>query len=399
MKTYQFLAFVLLVLITGCAEKPTSVGNGLPNIDGNFTVVSDTLYAVRDTSYSLVYAPGSSFTNLTGRLSPTEEIISLFNFIPGGTIDSLKGAKIDTVEFQLTVNYRYFTKVPPVQFNIVEVKRPWSQSTFTSDSVPGLTLGTSVLGTFSDTMLFASRVYTLITDTAAVRRWAQSYYDTSSSVPDFYGFAVRAPLGVTTGVVGFSTFTNAVAYLPTLVIRYTKNGTRNVITVATGEDTYGTISTAVPAYTPLTLRGVFTKRSKVIFDHSPLLNAADPVNKPIVNIATMELTLDTLASALDGFFPDSIAAVLGMSPSNTDLSDSTVYVYGTRRAVTAGTPPVYSFPVTKIVDRWVRGVNPNYGINLRWYAENGAVEKAVFYSRTNADIAKRPKMFVTYSKK
>jgi len=402
MKTYLFVVTILILMLTGCAEKPKSVGNGLPNIDGSFTILYDTLYATRDTTYKISYAAGVGLSNLTGRLSSTEEIITLVNFIPGGNIDSLESASIDTVEFKMTVNYRFTPQTPTVQFNIFEVKSTWAQNTFTSDNVPSLILGTTMLGSFSDTMLFASRTTAHITDTAAIRRWAMSYYDTSSAIPDFYGFAVRAPVGINTGVIGFSTYNNFSSFVPSLFIRYTKNGRRDSLSVFSGEDTYASITTGAPVLSPITVRGGFGIRSKIFFDQRPLeYPAGDTVNKPIINKAIMELTLDTLASSFGGYSPDSVTALLGMSSTNTDLSDSTFYVYGFRKSVEAGQPPVYAFNVTKIVDRWVqfRSVNTNHGITLRWAAEYGTAEKAVFYSRTNTDVRKQPKLIVTYSKK
>jgi hypothetical protein len=402
MKTHFLLALFLLGFITGCAEKPKSVGNGLPDVDGRFTILVDTLYASGDTTYHISYAAGVGLSNLTGRLSASEEIITLINFLPGGTIDSLNGAKIDSVELRLTVNYRYLTQTPIVQFSVYEVKNTWSQTTFTSDNVPALSLSASPVGAFSDTMNFATVTKALITDTAAVRRWAMSYYDTSSAIPDFYGFAVRAPNGVNTGIVGFSTFSNYSTYVPSLFIRYTRNGRRDSMAYYSGEDTYGTVSTGAPALMPITVRGGFGIRSKVTFDHHPLeYPAGDTVNKPIINKAMMELTLDTLASSFGGFSPDTVTALLGMSNTDTDRSDSSVFVYGYRKAVAAGQSPVYSFNVTKMVDRWVqfRSVNTNYGITLRWAAEFGTAEKAVFYPRTTAETAKKPKLIVTYSKK
>jgi hypothetical protein len=398
MKTYPILAALLLLLITGCAEKPTSVGNGLPNIDGSFTILYDTLYAVSDSTYKVSYAPGLGLSNLAGRLSPTEEIVTLINFTPSGAVDSLRGASIDTVELRMTVNYRYFAGMP-FQLNIQEVKRSWSQSTFTSDSLPALTLGTTTLGTFSDSMTFAALTQARITDTAAIRRWAVSYYDTSSLVPDFYGFAIRSPLGISNGVVGFSTFNNFSIFVPSLLIKYTRNGRRDSLSVLTGEDTYATVTTGVPSVTPLTMRGAFGIRSAVRFDHRRLLDSTDASNIPIVNRATLELTLDTLNSSFGGYSPDTLTALLGMSATDTDRSDSTIYVYGFRKAVAAGQSPVYAFNITSIADRWVRGVKPNYGLTVRWAAEFGTTEKAVFYSRTNTDAVKRPKLIVTYSKK
>lgn len=390
MKNYSLPFLFLLALFTGCAEKPKSVGNGLPNPDGIFNIADTTLYSIGDTTYRVAFPTGSGLSNLVGRISPTEEVMSLIQFVPGTAVDSLKGARIDTVELRLTINYQFKPSTFPRILNIVEIQKSWSQSSFTFDSLPSLTLGSKSLGTFSDSMKF-STVAIARMDTIEIRKWANSYID--STAPDFYGFAIQPPTGVTNGVIGFSTFENYTSYAPKLFIRFTKNGKRDSLEFSTGEDTYAAKYTGPTVFPSFMVRGGFGIRSKLNFDLSFL------IDKPIVNNATMELTLDSAASAFGGFSPDTLTALLGMSNTIADRSDSTIYVYGIKKTVNAGEPQIYTFRLTEIADRWVRQVNPNYGLTLRWAAEYGTVEKAVFYSRTFTDISKRPKLKLTYAKK
>ena len=390
MKKNLLLLFPLFLFIIGCAEKPKSVGNGLPNIDGIFNILDTTLISTGDTTYITTFARGTGLSDLVGKISPTEEAVSLVNFIPGGTIDSLKGATIDTVEMRMTVNYVYKPSTFPVVLNVVEVKSSWSQATFNSDSLPSLMLDTKTIGTFSDSMNY-SNVTIARLDTATVRKWATSYSDTNA--PRFYGFAIQSPAGISNGIIGFSSFSDYISYVPILLIHYTKNGVRDSLSYYSGEDTYATKYSGPTIFSPITVQGAFGIRSKVFFD----LNSF--VNKPIINNATMELTLDTTVSLFGGYSPDSVTALLGMSSTIVDQADSTIYVYGYKTTTTAGQSPVYSFSITLIADRWVRSVKPNYGLSLRWAAEFGTVEKAVFFSSTAADITKRPRLKITYSSK
>jgi hypothetical protein len=307
MKKFTLPVFLLLLLLIGCAEKPKSVGNGLPNIDGVFNITDTTFYAVNETSYVVTFAKGSGLSNLAGRISPTEEAVSLINFLPDATIDSLKGARIDTVEFRVTVNYKYRSTAYPAVFNIVEVQRSWSQSSFTSDSLSSLTLGSKVIGTFSDSMNYTVTSIARL-DTVEVRKWANSYIDTTAA--DFYGFAIQAPSGVTNGIVGFSTFDSYTGYAPQIFIRYTKNGIRDSLTYYSGEDTYATKYTGPTTFSPIVVRGGFGFRSKIRFDISSL------VDKPIVNNAALELTLDTSASSFGGYSPDTVTALMAMVESD-----------------------------------------------------------------------------------
>ncbi len=399
MRHYHYLAFLFLLLAAGCAEKPNSVGNGLPNTDGDFVMLYDTLAAVSDTSYSVAYAPGSSLSNLTGRLSGSESVISLLNFTGTSLVDSLRGATIDTVKLYLTVNYRSQAAAPPISFNVVEIKSPWSSTTFTKDSMPLLQLGTSVLGTVSDSMNYITASTTFITDTAVIRRWAEYYYDTSSAIPEFYGFAVVPQAGANTGIIGFSSFNNFVSYAPVLQVKFTRNGRRDSVSFSNGEDTYSIITSGAPAPAPITVRGGFGIRSKLTFDHLRLRDTVNTAVNTTLHNAVLELTLDTAASAFSGFSPDTVVAIMGMPGGDLDRSDSSVFAYGFRRAGTAGQPPVYSFKVTNIADLWVQGLKENKGITLRWGAEYGTAEQAVFYRHTDAVASRRPRLIVTYSKK
>ncbi|MFZ4619171.1 MAG: hypothetical protein ACOYNS_01320 [Bacteroidota bacterium] len=390
MKNILLSFFTLLILLTGCAEKPKSVGNGLPNIDGTFIIDTMSVYSVKDTCYRVPLETGYSLSNLTGRISATEEIFSMYNVIPDVSIDSLKGARIDSAEFRLTINYRSTPVAGKITFNIVEIKKSWSQLTFTTDSVPFLTLGSTTLGSFNDSMIFGGTTTALI-DTNTIRRWVSAHTDTNA--PGFYGFAVQSPLGVNNGIVGFSTFSDYASYAPQLFIRYTKNGRRDSIAFLAGDDAFAPKSNRPTYFSGLMVQGAFGVRSKLAFDLSSL------VDKPIVNYAVMELTLDTTASSFSGYSPDTVTALLSMSGTNLDQSDSLIFVYGLRTAATAGKPPVFKFTITNIVDRWARGVKENFGLNLRWSAEYGTVEKAVFYPTAAADVTKRPKLYITYSKK
>ncbi|MFA6457705.1 MAG: hypothetical protein WCW40_12870, partial [Bacteroidota bacterium] len=228
-------------------------------------------------------------------------------------------------------------------------------------------------------------------DTIEVRKWADSYLDTTKQ--DFYGMAVQAQSGVTTGVIGFSTFSNYENYSPQLFVRFTRNGRKDSLTFATGEDTYASKYTGASTFSPLIVRGAFGIRSKIYF------NTASFKNTPIINNATLQLTLDTTASSIYGYSPDTVIALIGMSGTTVDKSDSTIYAYGYRTAVDSGMSPVYSFNLTMIADRWVRYVNPNFGLTLRWGVEYSTAEKAVFFPSSSSDISKRPKLKVIYSKK
>lgn len=393
MKIFSFVLFAFILLLIGCAEKPKDIGDdSLLPPDDIFSVVDTVITSLPDDkTYRVAYAAGYGNSNLVGKLLNNDESTSLFRFVPDGTIDSLKDAQIDTVELSLYVNYRLQPSAPSIEFDIKKVEGSWSQGTFTYDSIPLITISAdSVLGSFKDSMNYGATIVAQINKNY-IRRWADTYIDTGNH-DLYYGFAVQ-PRTIPTGLIGFTTFNSASGIYPRLLIKYTKNGIRDSVVVISGEDTFYSKFATAPKYSPITVHAAFGIRSKISFNTSTF------VNKPTINKATMELTLDTTASVFSGFSPDSLIALLGMDASIVDRSDSTIYIFGYRKTSVVNQPPVYIFNVANIVQRWVNGLKPNYGLTLRWAAEFSSAEKAVFYSSTATDTTKRPTIKITYSKK
>lgn len=392
MKKLSLALFSFILLLIGCAEKPKSVGGSLVDPNDVFTIADIVIHSTSDTAYRVAYAPGFGNTNLAGRLPNNDGSIALFRFLPSGTIDSLKGAQIDTVELSLYVNYYFQRSAPMIEFDVKKIETSWSQSSFTYDSLQQFVVSQdSILGTFKDSMNLGTTV-TAQLKKDYIRRWADSYIDTGNH-DQYYGFTVQART-IPTGLIGFSTFNSLSGIYPRLLIKYTKKEKRDSVVIISGEDTFVSKFGATPTFAPITVHAAFGVRSKINFNISPL------VNKPTINRAVLELTLDTVASSLSGFSPDTVIALLGMDSSIvSDRSDSTVYVFGYRKEVVANQSPVYSFNVANIVQRWSNGLKPNYGLTLRWAAEFSSAEKAVFFSSTAVDSTKRPKIKITYSTK
>lgn len=391
MKKLSFIIFSLsFLLIIGCAEKPKTIGSAL--IDPNDVFSTDTIsfFSFGETSYRIPFAPGFGVSNLAGKTNANDEAIALFRFIPPSAIDSLKGAIIDTAEMRLVVNYRLKANGFPIQFDVKKINASWAQNSFTYDSLTSTFIADSVLGTFSnDSMNYGSTAVVQL-NTTFIRRWADSYIDTGNH-DEYYGFAVQAK--ATNGIIGFATFSSFSSLLPSLLIKYTKNGVKDSIAITSGEDTYATRYTTTPTFTPIVVRGGFGVRSKINF-------AVDTLKgNPIINNATMELTLDTTASILDGFSPDSVIALLSFSNTVTDSSADNIYVYGFRKSNPPTTNPVYIFNLTGITQLWVNKIYTNFGASLRWAAELGTADQATFFPSSHLDVTKRPILKVTYSKK
>ncbi|MDP1677901.1 MAG: hypothetical protein Q8L88_13670 [Bacteroidota bacterium] len=397
MKKLSLSVFFLILLIVGCAEKPKNIGDSLLDQSDIFNIEDIVVYSSSDTSYRIAYAAGFSSTLLAGKLSNNDESITLINFLPDESIDSLKDAVIDTVELSLFIEYRLQPASPMIELDIKKIETSWSQSTFTYDSLPLLQISAdSILGTFKDSMNYNATIIAQI-NKDYIRRWADSYIDTGNH-SKFYGFALQART-IPTGLIGFTSFNSPLEIFPRLLIKYTKNGTRDSVVLTYGEDTFVSKFATPPTLTPITVQGSFGIRSKINFNLDYLKNKP-LVNRPTINKASLELTLDTTANTLSGYVPDSVVAFLAMDSSIvSDRSDSTIFVFGYRKEVVPNSSPIYSFNVANNVQRWINGLKPNYGLTLRWAAEFSSADKVVFFSSTAADSTKRPKIKITYSTK
>ncbi|MEW5798989.1 MAG: hypothetical protein AB1728_08260 [Bacteroidota bacterium] len=377
--------FALSVVLIGCADKPKSIGKDL--ILPGDTFKESTVTSSSDTTYRTPIVNGYALSTLVGKLPTGEEYITLLDFYRTSSVDSLKGAKIDTVEIRLTVNYRLLPASPPIALNVYEVLQSFSEGTFTSDTLQTSTIGAVSLGTFSDSMNYSQTVFARL-DTAVARRWADDYLDTSK--PDFHGFAVK--MLTNSGVIGFAPFSVLSNVTPVLVIKYTKNGNLDSLKFTSGQDTYVGIYATPPGFADLEVRGGVGVRSKLKFDVSSF------TGNPIVARAVMTLTVDTALSVYSGYTHDSLVAVLALPGPNIDTSNTEYFAYGTKKSA-AGSNPVYEFSITEISQRWINNLSVNEGVTVRWAAENSSGDRIVFFPHSAPDSTKRPKLKILYSEK
>ena len=388
----KFLVFVLVstfLVIIGCADKPKSLGNGLVT-PSNFA--EKTFTAVSDTSYNVPLMNGYSSSNLVGILPTGEKFVTLLQFYPTGATDSLNGATIDTAEIRMIVNYRMLAPAQPIQFDVFEVLQPFSEGTFTSDSLTTTTIGTTSIATkaFDDSMNYSQVVKALI-DTSVARRWADDYLDTSK--PNFYGFAIKALS--TYGVIGFYPFNSLSATIPTLVIKFTRNGRSDSLYFTSGQDTYAGILPVPSPFADFEVRGGTGVHSKIKFDVGSLIKPLAERNPfPMVANATVTVTVDTTVSEYSGYSQDTLIAFLALPDSTDDYSNTSLFAYGLKKIDSLG-QRTYEFTINAIAQSWLNNINKNEGLTIRWGAENSTREKVVFFSMS--DAVKGPKLKIIYS--
>ncbi|MHB1049593.1 MAG: hypothetical protein ACYC09_05900 [Bacteroidota bacterium] len=388
MRTLPLIIVGFILVMTGCAEKPKSIGGALIDPNDVFTIADTTVIAQQESTYTAPIIGGFSNSTLAGRIAANEELIGLYKFTATDAVDSLTGAVIDTAEIRLYVNYSITPASPPIILEVREAMQSWSQNTFNTDSMKSFPVGGVAVGTFSDSMNVGREVIARI-DTALVRRWVAEYQDTVA--PDFHGFAVQAPQGTTTGVIGFvpfGSFTSTIG--PRLVIKYTRNGTRDSIVFSSGEDTHAALFTGPPVLSKFEVRGAFGIRAKVNFNFSAF------TDKPIVNNAVMTVVVDTANSRRSVYSPDSLIALLSLSADSIDQSSDTYFAVGFK-TIDSTLGQTYRFTVSNIVQRWINNLSANEGLSLRWAYETNTADRIVLYPVS--DPLRAPRITIIYSKK
>lgn len=399
MKNIFLLCSALFILscFIGCTEEPNSVGNNLIDDKDKFLLRKDSLTAVSDTTFNVAVVNGYGSSMLVGKTSDAEAK-TLLKFDYSTILDSLKTATFDTAYLRITVNYTW--KTPPSQCEIHEVLSPWSYNSITKDSLPSLQIGTGVVGTISDTLSYSKETYVKL-DTTIVRKWIATYLD--SSKPRFQGFALQMKSGSSSsGFSGIYPMNTSSTVAPLLRIKYTsKSGRRDSLDFYAGQSTFLATVNYTPQQSSIEIRGGVAIRSRVRFAFSDSLKQS----KPTINNALLELTQYNTPSQLGVGTADTIIATLGIKATSQapDTSNTSIYVYGKRKDGPSTTNPVYIFDVTKIAQIWVNDTAKthiqNEGIVLRTAADNSSVDRMVFFSSKDADVSKRPKLYLMYSKK
>ncbi len=397
MKTiFYFFPIATVILLIGCTEKPNSeLGSNSIAVSDLFVTADTVLTAKKDTTYSKIFAAGFGSSTLVGNFSASEQITALYTFSAASSsyIDTLKSASLDNVKLKFYINYvLHPQKTFPIEFGIYEITKAWSQDTITVNSLPLSMIDSKEIGTLTikDSAVVNQLVTAQITDTTVIRRWLKSYLDTTVT---FHGFAIKAKPSAPHCVIGFYTFNAYVSLLPGLFIKYTRSGVQDSVTYVSGQDTYLAGSTRTLPASTMEVQGAFGVRSKIYFDISPLNDEA------IINYAAVELMLKSSESKISAEVPDSILFFMSADSAVVDSINTSVYGYGYKLDNTQKNDPTYTLRVTPIVQRWMKQLNKNEGLSIRWAWEISAADKAVFYRWNETDAAKRPKLKIVYSKK
>ncbi|MDE3058787.1 MAG: DNRLRE domain-containing protein [Bacteroidota bacterium] len=380
--------FLSAPIFIGCSENISSVGSKF--FEQRFAVTDTSLFAIGDSTFHSNIANGTGYYDLVGAAKSVEAKTFLnFTGLYEGDGDTLGTVQLAVCELQFHVGYLWNMSGTAQQFEAHEILSPWT-SAVPVDSSDDINVNPTACGSVNRVVVDTT-VIIIPLDTNVVRKWITALTD--STAPRFYGWSIMAPSGASsTGIFGFPSFdlgTNS----PKLAVRYTKNGVEDSVIFTYGSDAFLAKNFSPISSSLIEVQGGVGRRSKIMFNLGAL------VNKPIINNASLVLTLNSSLSSHGTSTPDSVLVRLISNAQYPDTINSSYFYYGQRKDTAQTANPVYSIPLSSLTQAWVNNIEANYGILLEAANENSSVDRYVFYSSADPDSTKRPVLRVTYTKR
>lgn len=391
---FLFLSILSVLFFLSCNEDPSSTGlNLISDKDKvHFSEIDSYTTQIRQTSDYFEYKQdmGSSEHLLLGKNSYSESVVLLHFSIY--LTDSLKEQLNNNESFvrqvwmQMTPTYK-MGDANNLNFTLHEINSKWSSEGFNKDSLnsPAFTYNpTNILNskTIDDT------TFNFEFEPSVVQRWLEYHADTLTN-PKYYGLLMK-PTSGTQSYIGFNSIQ---AYdtetRPKIFVVMEKPSVyKDTISLLPYMDLHVVTGDVPVNENRMIVQGGLPIRSNLFFDLTSLSKDI------IVNKATLELTVDTLASFDGNPSSDSILVrILKDSTAKTLTGDSLIATVIKRNG------NIFSGEVTWMIQRWLQGDAENQGMLLELYDENASVSRISLYGTKEPNILLKPRLKIIYMKK
>jgi hypothetical protein len=387
------LALVLTVIFISCNQDPTSVGSNLVSDQDQFT------FNQLDSYQSDLYQK-SAFSKATPKLGTAQYVLlgktsyaeasmlMLYDiYLPDSLLTRLKNGEliVKSASLQLSPKYTIGDSLAAFDFSIYQIRSPWTEIGFDSDSLSHLSYDANDIKsnlTTTDTTLN----FNISTNT--VKEWLMRKAD-STAAPKNYGIIFK-PKSSTQKILGFQGIqglANATQSILNVILTRPATGFLDTLNVTPYEDVHVVTGSLPSTSGEFYLEGSYALRTNLFFDVSTL-----PKNA-IINKAVLELNVDA-ANSLDGSLKSDSAFIQILADSTTKklTSDSTYSVLLER------TGNVFSGDISWIIQKWLSGV-PNQGMLISLTDEAYTAARIAFYGSRDPNKALRPKIKITYMQK
>jgi hypothetical protein len=378
---------VIFIAFQSCEKDVNDLGfNYIPPDDTLGTIVLDSRadsMQITSNNYRKYISTYSSEFNLIGKYQDYE---SKFFVKFTGDFGSYDSCKVLSAYLYLSYNnYYYQDSLGQLSFNVYPLTDTITFSTATLDNLPSTIIGTQILGTYSGIPVDSARINFPL-DTSTVRKWIWKAANSNYSFNN-YGIAL-VPNSSSTSIKGFLPGIYVADSLkPTIRAIVMKNSDIDTIFIRNSENvTFNTAPESIMMNQRFIIHSGISFRNILNFDLSKL------PSQVTINEAYMELTLDSTASYIKNSKETRIAFSM-VTDSGQKKSDGSYY-YTSRMDTNKN---IFYVRFQPIVQKWVLGLNPRYGILVNYIYEINGIDKYVFYSPDAADESKRPKLRIRYT--
>lgn len=379
-----------IVFIAGCNDSPTDLGKKFIEQD-DLSVVklsSDTDSITQSMSdFNKIIELGNASHILLGK---SENVIShiMMKFVFGisdtAVVSQIKSGALTVLQSWIELNkeYSFGDSNATFDYTVHKILDSWTSATFTADSFPSLGFNAQDISTNRKTD--NDTLYTFDIDNSLVFSWLQNFADTNLAVNNGI---LLSPTENTNKVLGFTAFNLSYENDPRVK-------TKVQLSDGTIDTLYGYVSadlSIVLGYKPdfgnenIIIQSGLVLEAKLAFDLSLLPKDID------VNYAKLTFTVDTVLTKTGSSYTNSLRVFM-LSDSTSD-SLNTSY-YGTLSRI----DDKFVGDITGIVRAWKSGI-ANQGLLVRVVNELYGLERFVIKGSNAADLTKRPKLEIVYSRK
>lgn len=382
-----FVALSTLLLIS-CNDSPTDVGSGFLNQD-NIQVkkFDSSIDSMSQSSYYFkkVYSLGSSNEILLGKAeNVTSHILLKFVFaLPDSFKNDLKANNINVLDswVEMVKDYSFGDSNSAFDYDVYKINEYWNSSTFTADSFAFLSYDNTNLS--ANHNINNDSLFTFHLDVSLAKSWLQNNADTTLAANE--GIVI-SPTN-TNKIIGFTAYNITATNDPHLKIVVQKPGVYvDTLTGFVSSD-ISIVTGNLPSVgnENLAVQSSLSAQAKLFFDLSVI-----PANS-VINSATLTLTVDTLKSKTGSPFTNALRVY--------PLKDSTTKEVNTNYPATLSrSGNTFSGSITNIMRAFNNGI-VNQGLLIKTSTDLIGVDLFVFKGSNAADINKRPKLEIVYTRK
>ena len=384
-----FLSAISIFFIVSCNDSPTDLGTKFLSQDGVEVLKLDSsIDTINQTSYSFknVFSLGTSSQLLLGKAeNVTSNILLLFVFaIPDSIKEELALRNLTVIDsyVEMNKNYSFGDSNAVFDYSVYKVNERWLSSTFTADSFAFLDYDNSIDLSFNRTTA-NDTVYSFHLDTTLTSSWLQNYVDTT--VSSNYGILL-SPTDNTQKVLGFTAFNVNGQNDPRLRIVVQKPGAYIDTIVGYIASDISVVLGDIPnvGTENIVIQSSLTSEAKLIFDFSVVPEDV------VINLATLTLTVDTLATKTGSSFSNRLSVYLLADSATNKLNPNFVYTLDRSGATFTG-------DITNILRAWNNRVD-NQGLLIKSTLEFWGLETFVLKGSNAALIEQRPRLEIVYSR-